>query len=50
VKVVRSKAGARRETIRLADYPVRAIICIVIAIMVIYGLSAHYDEQTARTG
>ena len=28
-------------------YPVWALIYIAIAIMVIYGLSAHYGEQTA---
>jgi len=28
-------------------YPVWALVYIAIAIMVIYGLSAHYSEQTA---
>ena len=28
-------------------YPVWSLIYIAIAIMVIYGLSAHYSEQTA---
>jgi len=28
-------------------YPVWSLIYIAIAVMVIYGLSAHYDAQTA---
>ena len=50
IGIIAAGLGAISAMFLVPYYPVWAIIYIVIAIMVIYGLSAHYDEQTARTG
>ena len=28
-------------------YPVWSLLCIILAVLVVYGLSAHYSEKTA---
>jgi hypothetical protein len=50
IGIIAAGLGAISAMFVVPYYPVWAIIYIVIAIMVIYGLSAHYDEQTPRTG
>jgi hypothetical protein len=50
IGIIAAALGAISAMFVVPYYPVWAIIYIVIAIMVIYGLSAHYEEQTARTG
>jgi hypothetical protein len=45
--IVAASLGAISAIFVMPYYPVWSLIYIVIAIMVIYGLSAHYGEQTA---
>jgi hypothetical protein len=36
--------------VRRSGWPIFSAVVLIIAIMVVYGLTAHNDEQTARTG
>jgi hypothetical protein len=45
--IVAASLGAISAIFVMPYYPVWSLIYIAIAIMVIYGLSAHYDEQTS---
>jgi hypothetical protein len=45
--IVAASLGAISAIFVVPYYPVWSLIYIAIAIMVIYGLSAHYGEQTA---
>src|SRR5215469_4037657 len=47
VGISAASLGAISAAFVMPYYPVWALVYIVIAIMVIYGLSAHYGEQTA---
>jgi hypothetical protein len=47
VGIVAASLGAISAIFVMPYYPVWALVYIAIAIMVIYGLSAHYGEQTA---
>jgi len=46
VGIIAAALGAISAIFVMPYYPVWALIYIAIAIMVIYGLSAHYSEQT----
>jgi len=46
IGIIAAALGAISAMFVVPYYPVWAVIYIAIAIMVIYGLSAHYDEQT----
>jgi len=45
--IIAASLGAISAAFVMPYYPVWALVYIIIAIMVIYGLSAHYGEQTA---
>jgi hypothetical protein len=47
IGIVAAALGAISAMFVVPYYPVWAVIYIAIAFMVIYGLSAHYDERTA---
>jgi hypothetical protein len=47
VGIIAASLGAISAIFVMPYYPVWALVYIVIAIMVIYGLSTHYGEQTA---
>jgi uncharacterized membrane protein HdeD (DUF308 family) len=47
VGIVAASLGAISAIFVMPYYPVWSLLYIAIAIMVIYGLSAHYGEQTA---
>ena len=47
VGIVAASLGAISAIFVMPYYPVWSLIYIAIAVMVIYGLSAHYGEQTA---
>ena len=47
VGIIAAGLGAISAMFVMPYYPVWALIYIIIAVMVIYGLSAHYSEQTA---
>jgi hypothetical protein len=47
VGIVAAAFGAISAMFVVPYYPMWAILYIVLTIMVIYGLSAHYDEKTA---
>ena len=47
VGIVAASLGAISAILVMPYYPVWALAYIAIAIMVIYGLSAHYGEHTA---
>jgi hypothetical protein len=47
IGVIAAGLGAISAIFVMPYYPVWALIYIIIAIMVIYGLSAHYSNQTA---
>ena len=46
IGIVAASLGAISGIFVMPYYPVWALLYIAIAIMVIYGLSAHYGEQT----
>jgi len=46
VGIIAAALGAISAIFVMPYYPVWALIYIAIAIMVIYGLAAHYSEQT----
>jgi hypothetical protein len=47
VGIIAAALGAISAMFVVPYYPVWAILYIILAVMVIYGLSAHYDEKTA---
>jgi len=47
VGIIAASLAAISAIFVMPYYPVWALVYIAIAIMVIYGLSAHYSEQTA---
>jgi hypothetical protein len=47
IGIIAASLGAISAIFVMPYYPVWSIIYIAIAIMVIYGLSAHFDEKTA---
>jgi hypothetical protein len=47
VGIIAASLGAISAIFVMPYYPVWSLIYIAIAVMVIYGLSAHYGEQTA---
>ena len=47
IGIIAAGLGAISAIFVMPYYPVWALIYIIIAIMVIYGLSAHYSDQTA---
>ena len=47
IGIIAAGLGAISAIFVIPYYPVWALIYIIIAIMVIYGLSAHYGDQTA---
>jgi hypothetical protein len=47
VGIIAAALGAISATFLVPYYPVWALLYIIVAIMVIYGLSAHYDDKTA---
>jgi hypothetical protein len=42
-----TSAIEHRQQCRLVRGPVWSLLYIIVAIMVVYGLSAHYGEKTA---
>jgi len=47
IGIIAAGLGAISAIFVMPYYPVWALIYIIIAIMVIYGLSAHYSDRTA---
>ena len=47
VGIVAASLGAISAALVLPYYPVWSLVYIIIAVMVVYGLSAHYDQKTA---
>ena len=47
IGIIAASLGAISAIFVMPYYPVWSIIYIAIAIMVIYGLSAHFDEKAA---
>lgn len=47
IGIVAAGLGAISAIFMMPYYPVWALIYIAIAVMVIYGLSAHFGEETA---
>jgi hypothetical protein len=45
IGIIAAALAAISANLEIPYYPVRALIYIPIAIMVIYGLSAHYDDK-----
>jgi hypothetical protein len=47
VGIIAASLGAISAAFVLPYYPVWSLLYIIIAVMVVYGLSAHYDQKTA---
>ena len=47
VGIIAAALGAISAVFVMPYYPVWALLYIILAILVIYGLSAHYGEKTA---
>ena len=47
VGIIAASLGAISAIFVMPYYPVWALLYIVLAVLVIYGLSAHYGEQSA---
>jgi hypothetical protein len=47
VGIIAAALGAISAAFVLPYYPVWSLLYIIIAVMVVYGLSAHYDQKTA---
>jgi len=47
IGIVAAALGAISAIILVPYYPVWSLIYIALAVMVIYGLSAHFDQETS---
>ena len=47
VGIIAATLGAISAIFVMPYYPVWSLLYIIVAILVIYGLSAHYSEKTA---
>ena len=47
VGIIAASLAAISAAFVLPYYPVWSLLYIIIAVMVVYGLSAHYDQKTA---
>ena len=47
VGIVAASLGAISAIFVMPYYPVWSLLYIILAVLVVYGLSAHYGEQTA---